>query len=513
MAEGNDKLRRQIKSAFLLRALSLKRDALDYAVKLLSEFEPAQQSIWIEKILAAISKQNVESPLLDQKAFEVAVTLCSNKKSETNASIFNVIDVFSAPRIKYDSNSGKIIATPAEGTPIGKQFKMSEMFRNRLSLVLQRAQRSTAFENFHLATVESLLGSVKKVYDVILLGMLSQRDAETYQIEDLTGAIPADLSEADFHSGLFTDGSIMLLEGDYCEGVLQVSGVGLAPIETAIDTRAHFGNENWFGGESSVAYRAVPRLQRANVSRPNARIIFVSDVWLDDPKVMKGIYSMLVGFADIPPVAFIFCGNFCSPGEPFDIFKKSKDGFRHLSKIISELCKEYEELRKSNFVFVPGLEDLSLSTVLPRPPLPYLLFEELKNIPNCSFASNPCRLQYADQEIVVFRQDIVEKMSRNSIHLSPNTTDVAEQLCKTIASVGHLCPLPLQVTPVYFEMDHALMLYPLPDVVVLADQFQQFIISQSGCIFANPSSFARSQLDFLVYYPFSKEMECSSVKL
>lgn len=63
-----------------------------------------------------------------------------------------------------------------------------------------------------------------------------------------------------------------------------------------------------------------------------------------------------------------------------------------------------------------------------RPPLPYSLFEELKGVPNRSFASNPCRIQYADQEIVVFRYDIVEKMCRNSIHMPSKTADIAEQV-------------------------------------------------------------------------------------
>lgn len=510
MVEENEKLRKQVKSAFQLRALSLKREALDYAVKLLSAFDAAQRSTWIERILAALAKQNVNSPLLDLKTFQSAVTTCTNKKSDQSR-LFNLIDVFSAPRIRYDGNTGKIVIISGEGATIAKQNHVGDMFRNRLSLVLQRAQRSSVFEHFPLSSVEDLLSTPQKGDGVIILGILSQRDAETYQIEDLTGSIPVDLSKATFHSGLFTDGCIMLLEGNCCEGILEVSGVGLAPIETSLATRSHFGYDNWFGGESTVACCAVPRLQKANAKNPDARIVFVSDTWLDDQRVMKGIYSMLLGFAEMPPLAFIFCGNFCSRADPSSVFQKLKDGFRHFAKIASQLCLEHQGLQNSTFVFVPGPEDPSLSSVLPRPPLPYSLFEELKGVPNCSFASNPCRIQYADQEIVVFRQEIVEKMCRNSIHMPPKTADIAEQLCKTIASVGHLCPLPLHVSPVHWQMDHALTLYPLPDLVILADQFQQFVIPQHGCIFANPSSFARSQLDFLVYYPSSAEIERSTI--
>lgn len=62
-------------------------------------------------------------------------------------------------------------------------------------------------------------------------------------------------------------------------------------------------------------------------------------------------------------------------------------------------------------------------------------------------------------------------------------------------------------------MDYCLRLYPLPDLVVIADQFQQFALSQHECLFANPGSFARSQLEFHVYYPSAGEIEPSSVNL
>lgn len=63
-----------------------------------------------------------------------------------------------------------------------------------------------------------------------------------------------------------------------------------------------------------------------------------------------------------------------------------------------------------------------------RPPLPFQLFELMKNVPNCSFASNPCRIQYTNQEIVVMRYDLVEKMCRNSIHMPSITADIAEHV-------------------------------------------------------------------------------------
>lgn len=59
----------------------------------------------------------------------------------------------------------------------------------------------------------------------------------------------------------------------------------------------------------------------------------------------------------------------------------------------------------------------SLLTCYSRPPLPTFVTEEfLKRVPNAIMATNPCRLQYCTQEIVVVREDLVTKMCRNNIH-------------------------------------------------------------------------------------------------
>ena len=41
-------------------------------------------------------------------------------------------------------------------------------------------------------------------------------------------------------------------------------------------------------------------------------------------------------------------------------------------------------------------------------------------------------------------------------------------------SQAHLCPLPLQIAPIFWAFDHALALYPAPDGLVLADSVDQY---------------------------------------
>lgn len=43
--------------------------------------------------------------------------------------------------------------------------------------------------------------------------------------------------------------------------------------------------------------------------------------------------------------------------------------------------------------------------------------------------------------------------------------DITEQLVSSILEQGHLCPLPLHVRPIYWELDYTLRLTPLPHLV------------------------------------------------
>ena len=62
------------------------------------------------------------------------------------------------------------------------------------------------------------------------------------------------------------------------------------------------------------------------------------------------------------------------------------------------------------------------------------------------------------------------------------------QFAKTLVCQGHLCPTPLHVTPVYWAYDHALRLYPLPDLLVCADKYDPFSSTQADCTVINPVS-------------------------
>ena len=72
---------------------------------------------------------------------------------------------------------------------------------------------------------------------------------------------------------------------------------------------------------------------------------------------------LFAGYADFPPVAFVFMGNFLS----------SQQGSKHAAilktkfKVLAELIVQFPELaEKSKFVFIPGPSDPASPNILPK---------------------------------------------------------------------------------------------------------------------------------------------------
>ncbi len=82
-----------------------------------------------------------------------------------------------------------------------------------------------------------------------------------------------------------------------------------------------------------------------------------------------------------------------------------------------------------------------------------------------------------NQEIVIFREDIVTKMCRNCVYF-PESGDIPTHFGRTILSQGHLAPLPLHIIPTYWDQDRSMWIYPVPDLVVIGDKFDPFTTNQ-----------------------------------
>ena len=519
----SSKTKAMICSAFKMNGYHLRGDASNHLAGLFASVNEVQREDCIDKILEALQKQDLQSSIIELEVLENAIRSIGSE--EKNEETLVVIDAFSVPKYVYNCEKKKFLKTTERSelnmSLFGSANDKAELFRNRYRLLLQRTCRHKLFtppipgqdeinaKKFQLRNIEYLLGCTSKLKDIIVLGMITQLKEAKFFLEDLTGVVELDVREAKFHTGLFTENSFVLAEGWYDDEVFHVTAFGFPPLENAKTTRAYYGNLNFFGGSSNLCAKASLKLKEVEQKNEDAMCVFLSDVWLDKEKVTKKLEALFFGFQDIPPVFFVFCGPFCSYPHGQAHGSVLKEGFANLSRVIirfPNLCQN------SKFIFVPSSEDLGFGQILPRPPLPQFIIDDFtKKIPNAIFTTNPCRIQYCTQEIVVFRENMLKKMCRNSLRCP--TTDLSSHFVKTLLSQGHLSPLPLNVSPVYWTHDHALQLYPVPDLIVMCDRFTEpFEIPLVDCLSINPGSFSCNDFNFKVYYPSTKTVDDSKVE-
>lgn len=514
--------RKKILSNFKLQGLHLHNDATTLLVEVLEPYSDREDvDDIVDQIIEAVQRQPLKTSLVGREVMEVAVEECNQASDSDADKALIAISAFDVPAFAYNNDRKKFMPVPKETLKLyaGADEK-AQLFRTRYTVLHQRMLRHELFSpvtmgqeaqqnKFQLKTVEHLLSHVGLPDKVIVLGMLVQLREGKFHLEDLSGTVELDLSQCLFHTGLFVEFSIVLAEGMYSDGVFHLSALGFPPAEPALETRSYFGSVNFFGGPSSSCAKSSVKLQAMLQENQDAMIVFLSDVFLDEPKVMDKLNFLLMGYSEYPPTAIVFMGNFSSAPYGPAKFRKLKASFRALGDLILRFP---EVATKSQFFFVPGPQDPGPGNILPRPPIPSVLTSDITDrIANAHFLSNPCHIQFCTREIVVFREDILNKMSRHCIRFPSDDTDMQTHFVKTIFSQSHLCPLPIHSRPIYWMYDHALMLYPLPDLVVIGDKCDPYTVTLQECTVTNPGSFPRCGFEFKAYIPATGSVEDSKI--
>ncbi|KAL0269277.1 UNVERIFIED_CONTAM: hypothetical protein PYX00_007072 [Menopon gallinae] len=513
------KLRKWILQAFNLRGYSISSDAATFLVNQLHPIEQSERHEWVTKITEHLQRLSIKTLVVDRDQIELCVQECAKKAGDADK-IWNVINIFEVPRFNYCNDKHKYVQDTSDQTRslFSDASNKIFMYRRRYNLIFQRTKRHNLFRQqklvnpekpvFVLRTVEWFLCCTDKIENAVLVGLLVQKNETSYSVEDLTGSLQLDMSNAKFHDGLFPEHSIVLIEGVYQDKIFHVHGIGFPPTEPSSKSRAYFGNVNTFGGPSETDLTQCPNLRKIQNKNPDAMIVFISDVWLDKLEVREKLRVLFSGFKEHPPLAFVLIGNFLFSHKGPQNAENLKAGLKALSEIIS---REKAILDNSRIVLVPGPSDPGSPHILPRAPLPEVLSESLTSLgPKVVLATNPCRIQYCNREIVVIREDLINKMCRNTLHF-PKSDDIQTHFVKTIISQGTLVPLSPNVCPVYWNFSHCLDIYPLPDLIVTADQFNAFTVNYSDCKVVNPGSFMKSGFSFRVYLPQANEIEESVI--
>jgi len=515
------KLKKKVCSSFKMNGFDLRKDAIELVCDVLLVLEPNERPLYLDKILNIIQNQELKCSMIGCKEVQLAIDECK-KEGEQAKGALQVFDAFTLPKFSYKSEFKKFLKreNSKSNRKLGGADDKTQYYLDRYWLLHQRTSRHKLFtppatgirkaetRKYQLRNVEFLLGCTSKLKEIIVLGMIAKIHEGKFHLEDPTGIVEMDLKEAKFQTGIITESSFVLAEGWYDDDIFHVTALGFPPLEPAQVTKSYYGNVNFFTPGPLPCPKAHTKLKNAEGSEAGL-IVFLSDVFLDHEKTLEHLEEMLKGFDNYPPACFVFCGRFCSAYGSSHL-PKLKQGLSDLSNIITKFPNITEE---SHFVFVPSSQDYGIKKMLPRPPVPsYITKQFCDKIPKAIFTTNPCRIQYFTQEIIVFRDDLMRKMCKNSLKCP--SKDLPENLSKTILSQSYLSPLPLHLNPVWWQHSQALHIYPMPDLVVLCDQSAPAYKSKhvdTTCI--NPGSFSCGDYNFKVYDASTKEIEDSRVPI
>ena len=295
----------------------------------------------------------------------------------------------------------------------------------------------------------------------------------------------------------------------------KVDMIGFPPPENRVSALEATGYVDVFGNGTTP--NQLRHLREMEEEANDAMFVILSDVHLDKALVLEKLRTLFEGYSQVRPLPlFVFTGNFTSQaiGHGSDSVEQFLGYFNQLADLIADFPDIRDHAR---FVFVPGPHDPGAGNTVPRPGLPSFFTRALrKKVRHVQFASNPCRIRFYSQEIVIFREDILKKMLRHCLlptNSGPESeeSDVSEHLVRTLLDQGHLCPLPLNARPIIWDYDAALRLYPLPDAVILADNSEQYTWRYEDCLAINPGPFSSGDFSFVVYRPAVCESECSRI--
>ncbi|KAJ1675615.1 DNA-directed DNA polymerase epsilon, subunit B [Spiromyces aspiralis] len=397
---------------------------------------------------------------------------------------FHVIDAYDVPTQWYDTKTHQF-GNPFEGFDIlsGAEAKTA-LLRQRYDVIKQRILHNDNFapstfrsknrddsQALKLDTIESLQG--REGDNFLLFGMLAQLEEGKVYLEDKDGSVELDLSQVVTDSsatGVFTEACFALVDGYYQDGVFHVEELGLPPPERKEKTLSFYPDVNFFGGPTVLHEKASSTLKHLETANDTVSIVILSEVWLDKPNVVSALKMLFAGYASaIPPMAFIFLGDFCSV--PFVSGSGQTQRYKELWSDFADLIAQYRDIaNNSQFVFLPGPNDPWGVGAYPSPPIANFFTQKMQSkIKHVRFTTNPCRIQYCTQEITVFREDLLKKLHRNCMVPAASgqqSTSMVKHMVRTIIDQGHLCPLPAHIQPLYWAYDHAMRLYPIPDVVM-----------------------------------------------
>ncbi|KAJ7638909.1 DNA polymerase alpha/epsilon subunit B-domain-containing protein [Roridomyces roridus] len=512
-----DARQRTIIKVFRKYSNSLGPDSLELIEAILDNHEIADADVEssVETLAREYNKQDDASMKVSLEVLQRVYEALQDQGERTNAekeaidpeSHLFIIDAFEMPLWHWSSERGTFEKVSTPLTMSGSADSRVLAMRDRLNVIKQCVLRNEHFapstlpsrDRERLVTLKSTKQLLGRAGDrFLLLGMLAHSKEGKLCIEDADGSVELDFSKLDGPGdGLFTEGSFALVEGQYTEeGALEIIAIGQPPCEPRETARSIYGHIDFLGQGSTSLLEDSQLSVRVREELSDLNFFFLSDVWLDHPRTLSGLQKMFENCVEnhFVPKLIVLCGNFTSRsinhGQGRDV-QRYQENFDALADLIAS----YPAItRSTHFVFVPGPLDITMNSTLPRRPLLSSFVGRLKSkIPKVHFATNPCRI----------KDDLMARMLRNIVGVKPDarSDDLKRFLVQSILDQGHLCPLTVNIQPTLSDYDHSLRLYPLPTALILADKYDRYKITYTGCHVFNPGSFVGASFVFSTYQP------------
>ncbi|TIC26068.1 hypothetical protein E3Q11_03186 [Wallemia mellicola] len=461
-----------------------------------------------------------------------------------------IVDAFHMPRYNYTVDNKSFTKQPTQSVA-GSPASLSQLWLDRYNIIKQIILRNEFFsppstinasshdrdKYMKITSTKNLLGRLNQRF--MLFGMLSQTVDGRHALQDPDGVVVLDLDDAVPGEGLFTEGSFVLVDGMYIleteEPVFKAYGIGHPPSEKRSASQSVHGHVD-FLGLGGISIKDQKLYKRIEKSLDHIGFIVLSDVWLNELSTQLSLRRLFEGynnaFNDFRPLLFVLCGNFSS--QPITTSREIREYQDSFSKLADIICEFPIISQHSTFVFIPGPNDpwsSGTSTTLPRTRLPKAFTREFESrIPRTHFSSNPTRIRYFSQDIVICRDDAMSRILRNNVKVKEESLADEEEnvdiklkkyLVQTIIDQAHLSPFSINSRPVLWEYDHALRLYPIPTSLILADKYDRYELKYEGCRVFNPGSFSFGMLGsessnskprlWSVYRPWNQEVEYSEL--
>lgn len=495
---------------FAAFGLVVQRDALMYLQEILKSTKDPENLL--QAILQSVTSISTDSLISKSMIEDVFKSIRRSEKPTHH--IFGFQDAFEMPKIAFDSTGRNMIFVEKPKSIIGDANDKLNVYLERYQILKTCLLHIPLFQaskfSFSIGSNKSLsittTASLLSLEDssVIILGFIDS-DGGQIMIEDTTGVVPLNISNTNPANGIFANGSIVLVQGDYHDNTVFCSLIGHPP---AIDYDS-FTQLFWklpsdpFGwGLKNDAISELEELLESEHS--DSLILFFSDIWCDVPSVLDGFNYALSQYDQSPPNIIVICGSFISQSIAFDQYQKFTKHFAKFSDIIKSHKTIYDN---TQIVIVPSLNDIGSPHVFPRTPFPTVFSSML---PNAHFMSNPCRIRFLNQTITIFRDDLLKRFSNAHILPVPESESYKNMLT-TILDQRHLCPVDLDHSPILWPYDYTMRLFPPPDVLAICDSCPSWTEKYTGCCSFNPGQFGNDGT-FIQYFPFSKTAEITTLQ-